>query len=44
MKKTTRLRQLLTDEKLLIAPGAYDALSAKLSSVSGVPPISPTAA
>lgn len=35
MKKTTRLRQLLTDEKLLIAPGAYDVLSAKVIQMAG---------
>src|SRR5215213_9428708 len=35
MKKTTRLKQLLTDEKLLMAPGAYDVLSAKVIQMAG---------
>ncbi|MCC2653935.1 MAG: putative methylisocitrate lyase [Microvirga sp.] len=35
MKKTTRLKQLLTDEKLLMAPGAYDVLSAKVVQMAG---------
>ncbi|MBG0775942.1 MAG: isocitrate lyase/PEP mutase family protein [Desulfovibrionaceae bacterium] len=30
MKKTTRLKQLLNDKELLVAPGAYDVLSAKI--------------
>jgi 2,3-dimethylmalate lyase len=35
MKKTTRLRQRLADKKLLMAPGAYDALSAKVIQMAG---------
>src|SRR5215207_89499 len=35
MKKTTRLRQLLADQKLLMAPGAYDVLSAKVIQMTG---------
>lgn len=35
MKKTTRLKQLLTDRKLLMAPGAYDVLSAKVIQMAG---------
>jgi carboxyvinyl-carboxyphosphonate phosphorylmutase len=35
MKKTTRLKQLLNDKKLLVAPGAYDALSAKIIESAG---------
>lgn len=30
MKKTTQLRQLLTNKQILIAPGAHDALTAKV--------------
>lgn len=35
MKKTAQLRQLLHAGKLLVAPGAYDALSAKIIEQSG---------
>lgn len=35
MKKTTLLKQLLEDPKLLVAPGAYDVLSAKIIENSG---------
>jgi methylisocitrate lyase len=35
MKKTTRLRQLIEDRKLLIMPGAYDVISAKLIEQAG---------
>ncbi|SBP86769.1 isocitrate lyase/PEP mutase family protein [Thiomonas delicata] len=35
MKKTTQLKHLLRAEKLLIAPGAYDALSAKIIAQGG---------
>jgi carboxyvinyl-carboxyphosphonate phosphorylmutase len=35
MKKTAQLRQLLQAGKLLVAPGAYDALSAKIIEQSG---------
>ncbi len=35
MKKTTQLRQLLASKELLVAPGAYDMLSAKIIEASG---------
>lgn len=35
MRNTTRLKQLLKAEKLLVAPGAYDVLSAKIIEKSG---------
>lgn len=35
MKKTTQLRQLLASKELLVAPGAYDMLSAKIIAASG---------
>lgn len=35
MRKTTRLRQLIEDRKLLIMPGAYDVISAKLIEQAG---------
>ncbi|MBE0529365.1 MAG: isocitrate lyase/PEP mutase family protein [Rhodospirillales bacterium] len=35
MKKTTQLKALLRDPKLLVAPGAYDVLSAKIIAQSG---------
>ena len=35
MKKTARLKQLLADQKLLMAPGAYDVLSAKVVEMAG---------
>jgi 2,3-dimethylmalate lyase len=35
MKNTTRLKQLLHAEKLLVAPGAYDVLSAKVIEQAG---------
>ena len=35
MKKTTRLRQLIEDRKLLIMPGAFDVISAKLIEQAG---------
>src|SRR5262245_17227945 len=35
MRKTTRLKQLLADRKLLMAPGAYDVLSAKVVEMAG---------
>ncbi len=35
MKNTTRLKQLLHAEKLLVAPGAYDVLSAKIIEQAG---------
>jgi len=35
MRKTSKLKQLLVDEKLLVAPGAFDALSAKIIEMVG---------
>jgi methylisocitrate lyase len=35
MKKTTRLRQLITEKALLVMPGAYDAISARLVQQAG---------
>ncbi|MFC1670146.1 oxaloacetate decarboxylase [Spirochaetota bacterium] len=35
MKKTTRLRQLIEDKKILAMPGAYDAISAKIIEKAG---------
>lgn len=35
MRKTTQLRKLLEKEEIIIAPGAYDALSAKLIEQAG---------
>ena len=35
MRKTTRLKKLLTDKALLVAPGAYDVLSAKVIEMAG---------
>lgn len=35
MKKTTRLKKLILDPKILIMPGAYDALSAKIIERAG---------
>ena len=39
MRTTTRLRQLLADPNLLVAPGAYDALSARLIAQAGFPAV-----
>jgi len=39
MRSTTRLRQLLAGPDLLVAPGAYDALSARLIAQAGFPAI-----
>ena len=39
MRTTTRLRQLLADSNLLVAPGAYDALSARLIAQAGFPAV-----
>ncbi len=39
MRTTTRLRQLLAGPNLLVAPGAYDALSARLIAQSGFPAV-----
>ena len=38
MRKTTRLKKLLTDKALLVAPGAYDVLSAKVIELGGSTP------
>ena len=35
MKKTTRLKELLHADRLLVAPGAYDGLSAKIIEKNG---------
>ena len=35
MRKTTRLKKLLTDKALLVAPGAYDVLSARIIELVG---------
>ena len=35
MNKTTRLKQLILDKRILIMPGAYDAISAKLIEKAG---------
>ncbi len=35
MKKTTQLKKLLRDSKLLVAPGAFDVLSAKIIAAAG---------
>ncbi len=35
MRTTTRLRELLDSPDLLVAPGAYDALSARLIAQGG---------
>jgi len=37
MRVTTRLRELLTGSDLIVAPGAYDALSARLIAQAGFP-------
>jgi 2,3-dimethylmalate lyase len=39
MRTTTRLRQLLAGPNLLVAPGAYDALSARLIAQAGFPAV-----
>jgi carboxyvinyl-carboxyphosphonate phosphorylmutase len=39
MRTTTRLRQLLAGPDLLVAPGAYDALSARLIAQAGFPAV-----
>lgn len=36
MKKTTRLKKLINDPEILIMPGVYDALSAKMAEKCGV--------
>src|SRR5260370_20403949 len=39
MLTTTRLRELLVQRDLLVAPGAYDALSARLIAQAGFPAV-----
>src|SRR5205807_6868892 len=39
MLNTTRLRELLVQRGLLVAPGAYDALSARLIAQAGFPAV-----
>jgi 2,3-dimethylmalate lyase len=39
MRTTTRLRELLAQPDLLVAPGAYDALSARLIAQAGFPAV-----
>src|SRR5256886_17084417 len=39
MLNTTRLRELLVQRDLLVAPGAYDALSARLIAQAGFPAV-----
>ena len=39
MLNTTRLRELLVQQDLLVAPGAYDALSARLIAQAGFPAV-----
>src|SRR5579872_5847260 len=39
MSVTTRLRELLAQPDLLVAPGAYDALSARLIAQAGFPAV-----
>ena len=39
MRTTTRLRELLTGPDMIIAPGAYDALSARLIAQAGFPSV-----
>src|SRR5436305_13692610 len=39
MLNTTRLRELLAQQDLLVAPGAYDALSARLIVQAGFPAV-----
>ena len=35
MEKTVRLKQLLKDKQLLVAPGAFDVLSARIIAMAG---------
>lgn len=39
MRPTTRLRELLASEEMLVVPGAYDALSARLIAQAGFPAV-----
>ena len=39
MRPTTRLRQLITDGDVVVAPGVYDGLSARLAARAGFPAI-----
>jgi len=44
MKATTRLRQLLSDETIIIAPGAYDGMTARMVELVGFPAVYMTGA
>jgi 2-methylisocitrate lyase-like PEP mutase family enzyme len=44
MKTTTRLRQLLASEELIVAPGAYDGMTAKMVQRAGFPVVYMTGA
>jgi len=35
MRKTTHLKRLLQDKRLLLAPGVYDVLSARIIEIAG---------
>lgn len=39
MRPTTRLRELLASEEMLVVPGAYDALSARIIAQAGFPAV-----
>ncbi len=39
MRNTTRLRELLVGPEMIVAPGAYDALSARLIAQAGFPAV-----
>ena len=39
MKKTSQLRQLLSSGKIVVAPGAFNALSAKIIEQAGFPAV-----
>src|SRR5579863_1252241 len=39
MRPTTRLRELLAGPDMIVAPGAYDALSARLIAQAGFPAV-----
>src|SRR5256885_8775102 len=39
MRTTTRLRELLAGPDMIVAPGAYDALSARLIAQAGFPAV-----
>jgi 2-methylisocitrate lyase-like PEP mutase family enzyme len=44
MKPTTRLRQLLAGEQIVVAPGAYDGMTAKVVERAGFPAVYMTGA